>query len=467
MSWIEMTLSEASAALARKEVSSLELLDAIMARVEQVNPRINAVLRTDGEAARAQARALDAERSRGDVRSPLHGIPMAHKDMFYRAGVASSCGARVTAPVPTVTSTALLRLDAAGAVQFGVLNMAEFAFGPTGHNWSVGHCRNPWDTDRITGGSSSGSAASVAARISFAALGSDTGASIRVPSAICGVTGLKTTYGRVSRAGTMGLSFTLDTIGPLARSALDCALVMNAIAGPDPSDSTTWQTKVSDFVQGIDQPVKGLRVGIPSNYFSDGLDAEMDVALKDSLTALREVGCVLVSVELPDLVAADAAGNLITACEAAALHGALLQEQGDQYAARVRRRIERGFVIPGVHYVNALRYRGVATAQFIDQVFKKVDVLHTPVVSMQTPRIVETDNQSDIEMDRLVADLTRLTRPFNYLGLPALALPVGRTKNGMPIAMQLAGRPFSEDVLLRLGHAYQSGTRWHKDGPPI
>jgi aspartyl-tRNA(Asn)/glutamyl-tRNA(Gln) amidotransferase subunit A len=467
MSWIQMTLSDASAALAKKEVSSLELLDLTLTRVDQVNPRLNAFLRTDGDAARAQARALDAERSRGKVRSPLHGIPMAHKDMFYRAGVASSCGARVTTPVPTVTSTALSRLDAAGAVQFGVLNMAEFAFGPTGHNWSVGHCRNPWDTDRITGGSSSGSAASVAARATFAALGSDTGASIRVPAAICGVTGLKTTYGRVSRAGAMGLSFTLDTIGPLARSALDCALVMNAIAGPDPSDSTTWQTGLTDFVAGIDQPVRGLKVGIPTNYFSEGVDAEIDAALQQSLAALRDLGCVLIPVELPDLVAADAAGSLITACEAAALHGALVQEQGDLYARQVRLRIERGFAVPGAHYLNALRYRGVAMKQFVDQVFAKVDVLHAPVLSMQTPEIAATDIQSGPEMDRLIGALTRFARPFNYLGLPSLALPVGRTSDGMPISMQLAGRPFSEEVLLRLGHAFQSSTSWHRACPPI
>ena len=327
MSLTRLTLSEASQALAKKEVSSLELLDATLERAEDVNSRLNAFLRTDGEVARAKARFLDEQRWRGHVLGPLHGIPMAHKDMFYREGVASSCGARVSMPLPAHTSTALSRLDAAGAVQFGVLNMAEFAFGPTGHNWSVGHCRNPWNTDRITGGSSSGSAAAVAARASFAALGSDTGASIRVPSALCGITGLKTTYGRVSRAGTMGLSFTLDTIGPMARSALDCAMVLNAIAGPDPLDATTWQLETVDHVAGIDQSVRGLKVGIPTNYFIE-VDAEIDAALQQSLSVLRSLGCVLIPVDMPDLAAADAAGSLITACEAAAQHGSFIQQQG-------------------------------------------------------------------------------------------------------------------------------------------
>jgi aspartyl-tRNA(Asn)/glutamyl-tRNA(Gln) amidotransferase subunit A len=467
MAWTDMSLSEASAALAARKVSSLELLDSTLAQVDRVNPSLNAFLRIDDDAARVLARRLDAERLQGTVRGPLHGIPMAHKDMFHRAGVATSCGSRVQIPLPTVTSTALSRLDAAGALQFGVLNMAEFAFGPTGHNWSVGHCRNPWNTDRITGGSSSGSAASVAARANYAALGSDTGASIRGPAAMCGVTGLKTTYGRVSRAGAMGLSFTLDTIGPLARSALDCALVMNAIAGPDPADSTTWQTGMKDFVADIDQPVRGLRVGIPSSYFYEGVDAEIDAALQDSLSTLRGLGCIPVAVDLPDLAAADSAGTLITACEVAALHNAMLQQQGELYGAQVRWRIERGFAVPAVQYVNALRYRGIAMKQFVDQVFSQVDVLHAPVISMATPRIDATDFQSGAEMDQLISGLTRLARPFNFLGLPALALPAGRTKDGMPIGMQLAGRPFSEDVLLRLGHAFQSATDWHRAGPSI
>jgi aspartyl-tRNA(Asn)/glutamyl-tRNA(Gln) amidotransferase subunit A len=392
---------------------------------------------------------------------------MAHKDMFFRAGVASSCGARVRLPIPETTSTALSRLDAAGALQFGVLNMAEFAFGPSGHNWSVGHCRNPWNTDRITGGSSSGSAASVAARAGFAALGSDTGASVRVPAAICGITGLKTTYGRVSRAGAMGLSSTLDTIGPLARSAYDCAMVMNAIAGPDAADPTTGHIEPPDYLSRIGDSVRGVRVGVPVNYFTEGVDPEIDRVLQQSLIALRDLGCILVLVELHDLSAADAAGSLITACEAAALHGSLLREQGDLYARQVRIRIERGFSVPAPVYLNALRYRGVAMKQFMDAVFSKVDVLHTPSLPVQTPEIAATDIQSGPDMDRLLGQLTRFARPFNYLGLPALALPAGFSREGMPVSMQLAGRPFSEDLLLRLGHAFQSSTPWHEAAPPL
>ena len=467
MSISNLTLSEASQGLTKKDFSALELLDATLCRLEAVNPTINAFIRTDPQLARTQAIALDDERSRGHIRGPLHGIPMAHKDMFYRKGVGSSCGTSVVIPLPAETSTALARLDAAGVVQFGVLNMAEFALGPTGHNWSKGHCRNPWNTDRISGGSSSGSAASVAARVNFGALGSDTGGSIRGPAGICGVTGLKTTYGCVSRAGTMGLSYTLDTIGPIARSALDCAMIMNAVAGSDSADPSTWQIASTDYVANIEKSLAGLRLGIPTNYFFDEIDPEIDAAIKQSLTTLRDLGCTLIPIALPDLVATDAAGGLITACEAAALHSGLLKGQGDLYSTQVRLRIERGFVISGVSYVNALRYRSVALKQFIEQVFSIVDVFLAPVLAHQTPEIEATDLRSGSEMDKLIAQLTRLTRPINYLGLPALAIPAGFTNDGMPISMQLIGRPFSEEMLLGLGHKYQLNSSWHEASPAV
>ena len=467
MSISNLTLSEASQGLTKKDFSALELLDATLCRLEAVNPTINAFIRTDPQLARTLAIALDVERSRGHIRGPLHGIPMAHKDMFYRKGVGSSCGTSVVIPLPAETSTALARLDAAGVVQFGVLNMAEFALGPTGHNWSKGHCRNPWNTDRISGGSSSGSAASVAARVNFGALGSDTGGSIRGPAGICGVTGLKTTYGCVSRAGTMGLSYTLDTIGPIARSALDCAMIMNAVAGSDSADPSTWQIASTDYVANIEKSLAGLRLGIPTNYFFDEIDPEIDAAIKQSLTTLRDLGCTLIPIALPDLVATDAAGGLITACEAAALHSGLLKGQGDLYSTQVRLRIERGFVISGVSYVNALRYRSVALKQFIEQVFSIVDVFLAPVLAHQTPEIEATDLRSGSEMDKLIAQLTRLTRPINYLGLPALAIPAGFTNDGMPISMQLIGRPFSEEMLLGLGHKYQLNSSWHEASPAV
>ena len=464
---LTMSLAQASLALDERKVSSLELVDALIARAEQINPQINAFLRIDAEQARAAAKQADLERAKGQRRGPLHGLPLAHKDMFYRAGVASSCGSNVKLPIPTSTAGALQRLDAAGAIQFGVLNLTEFAFGPTGHNWAFGHCRNPWDTARITGGSSSGAAASVAARANFGALGSDTGASVRLPACLNGVTGLKTSYGRVSRAGAMGLSFSLDTVGPLARSAYDCALLLNAIAGPDPLDPTTQGHAVQDYVQGINASVRGLRVGVPTHYFNERVDPRIQALMQQSREALQSLGCVLVPVDVGDMAAVNAAGSLITISEAASFHANLLREQAERYSRPVRMRIERGFAVSAPQYLDALRYRGPALDQFSKNVFSKVDVLHAPIVPIATPAVDASAELAGASWDALLGELTRFSRPFNYLGLPSLALPVGFLDDGLPTGMQLVGKPFAEALLLRLGHAYQQATDWHTRAPSI
>ena len=462
-----MSLAQASLALDKGKVSSLELVDALIARAERINPQVNAFLRIDAEQARAAAKQADLERAKGQRRGPLHGVPMAHKDMFYRAGIASSCGSNVKLPIPTSTASALRRLDAAGAIQFGVLNLTEFAFGPTGHNWAFGHCRNPWNTARITGGSSSGAAASVAARANFGALGSDTGASVRLPACLNGVTGLKTSYGRVSRAGAMGLSFSLDTVGPLARSAYDCALLLNAIAGPDPLDPTTQGHVVQDYVQGINASVRGLRVGVPTSYFNERVDARIEALLQQSQKTLQSLGCVLVPVDVGDMAAANAAASLLTISEAASFHANLLREQAERYSKPVRMRIERGFAVSAPQYLDALRYRGPALDQFSKNVFAKVDVLHASVNPIATPQVDASAALPSAQWDALLGDLTRFSRPINYLGLPSLALPAGFLDDGMPNGMQLVGKPFAEALLLRLGHAYQQATDWHTRAPTI
>ncbi|MFL9935931.1 amidase [Paraburkholderia sp. RL18-103-BIB-C] len=457
-----MTLSQASAALAAGDTSSVELLDAVLRQAHRIGPTLNAFLRIDADSARAHAVRADNERHAGLVRTPLHGIPLAHKDMFYRAGASSSRGARVAANEPAQrTADVLQRLDNAGAIQFGVLNMAEFAMGPTGHNWIHGHCRNPWDTARITGGSSSGSGAAVAARATFGALGSDTGGSVRLPASLCGVTGLKTTAELVSRAGAMPLSYTMDTIGPLARTAEDCALLLDVIAGNGP-DGLPWQP----CAPRLNESISGLRIGVPIGYFDDQIDADITGPLAESLKTFAELGCSIIPVQMPELRAINAAGTLINASEAAALHGNWLREQAGDYSEQVRSRIERGFCVPAVQYIDALRYRAIAVREFVDAVFSQVDVLHAPCVAIETPEIDATDVGAGPEMDALMAQLTRLTRPFNYLGLPALSVPCGFSTGGMPIGMQLAGRPFAEDILLRLGQAYQRVTSWHATMPP-
>jgi aspartyl-tRNA(Asn)/glutamyl-tRNA(Gln) amidotransferase subunit A len=464
-----LTLTEVAARIRAREVSATEVLDAVLARAKAVQPKLNCFLRIDEALARSAAQLADAELARGHLRGPLHGVPLAHKDMFYRAGVPSSCGSRVRGREPeTATATVLKRLDAAGAIQFGVLHMAEFAYGPTGHNHHDGPCRNPWNTAHVTGGSSSGSGASVAARAGFAALGSDTGGSVRLPAAICGITGLKVTYGRISRAGAMPLSFSMDSIGPLARSAADCAALLGVLAGPDPADPTASGEAVPDYSARLPQPVKGLRVGVPTTYFTDDMDPGVGAALTESIKALESLGCVIVPVTLPaEMAAIDAAGTHLIAAEAAAYHGNWLRTRAEGYSPQVRARLERGLALPAARYIDALRLRGPALAAFSQAVFAKVDVLHAPVLPIPTPTIAETDVGGAPTMDRTLALMTRFTRPFNYLGVPSLALPCGFLASGLPVSMQLVGRPFDEATILALGHAFQQATDWHKREPKL
>ena len=463
-----LTLTEVAALIRRRETTATEVLDAVLARAKAVQPKLNCFRRIDEELARDAAKLADAELARGHLHGPLHGVPLAHKDMYYREGVPSSCGSRIKGKEPErSTATALKRLDGAGAIQFGVLHMAEFAYGPTGHNYHHQHCRNPWNTAHVTGGSSSGSGSSVAARAGFAALGSDTGGSVRLPAALCGITGLKVSYGRVSRAGAMPLSFSMDTIGPLARSAADCALLLGVLAGPDPADPTAPDREVPDYVARLAQPVKGMRVGVPLSYFTDDMDAGVGAALTESIKALESLGCEIVPVTLPDMAAIDVAGTHLIAAEAAAIHANWLRTRPQDYSPQVRARLERGLALPAARYIDALRLRGPALAEFSKAVFTKVDVLHAPCLPIPTPTIAETDVGGAPTMDRTLALMTKFMRPFNYLGLPSLAVPCGFLASGLPVGMQLVGRPFAEDTILRLGHAFQRATDWHRREPTV
>jgi aspartyl-tRNA(Asn)/glutamyl-tRNA(Gln) amidotransferase subunit A len=464
----ELTLVAAARLVRERKVSAVELLEAQVKHARAVQPHINAFIRFDDEAAFARARVLDADADRGYFHGPLHGVPMAHKDMFYRTGLVSTCGSLIRKNTPaSSTATALQRLDAAGAVDFGTLNMAEFAYGPTGHNFHFGPARNPWNTDHITGGSSSGSGAAVAARASFGALGSDTGGSVRLPASLCGITGLKVTAGRISRAGAMPLSFSLDTVGPLARTAEDCALMLQVLAGADPADVTAESHPVPDMLARITQPLAGLRVGIPDRFFYDDLDPEVAAALDEARQVFQALGLRIVNVSIPDMKGAEAAATQIIAAEAAALHGNWLRTRPQNYSPQVRARLLRGLAVPAARYIDALRLRGDLLQRFLRDVFDKVDVLHVPSLAIQTPSLAESDVGGGAKMDRILAQLTRLHRPFNYLGLPSAAVPCGRSSQGLPIAMQIVGRPFAEDQILQIAHAYQQSTEWHGLRPKL
>ena len=439
-------------AIRQGRTSCMAAMEAVLERAHGVQSKLNCFLRIDDDAALAAAHLADREVARGYLRGPLHGVPMAHKDMYYRRGVASSCGSKILRDVPaTATAKVLEHLDAAGAIQFGVLNMAEFAMGPTGHNWHYGHCRNPWDPQRITGGSSSGSGASVAARANFAALGSDTGGSIRLPSAFCGLSGIRPAHGRVSVENILPLCPSLDTVGPLTRTVEDTALVLSVIA----------QT---DFMKELEKSIAGLRIG---RAFREGCDAEIAAAMDASAEVLRRLGATVVDVELPDFSQLSARAAVLHAAEANPFHDEWFRTRPQDYSPQVRERLEKGRPVLARDYLQALQARAAAIAAFCESVFSKVDLVHGPVVPFQTPTIAETDISSGDAAAEMLGRFVRFTRPISYLGLPVACANAGFTRAGMPIGLQLVAPPRQDATALRAAHAYQRATDWHLRAPAI
>jgi aspartyl-tRNA(Asn)/glutamyl-tRNA(Gln) amidotransferase subunit A len=325
---------------------------------------------------------------------------------------------------------------------------------------------NPFALDHITGGSSSGSGSAVAARLTFAALGSDTGGSIRMPAHFCGVTGLKTTYGRISRAGAMPLSQSLDTVGPLARTVEDCALLLGLMAGADPEDPTAIAGPLPDYMAATRGQIKGLTIGVPSAFYVDDLDADVARILDETVAVLKREGATIVPVELPDQRQLTAAAQLIVAVEAAAFHKRWLIEREQDYGPQVLMRLHNALAIPGVTYLEALRWRGPALSAHMTAT-AGVDAVIAPVAPIPAPTLAESDVGNSPDAESVIQRLTRFTRPINYLGLPALAIPSGFTRSGLPVGMQLIGRSFDEATLLRIGAAFQRVTDFHARVPKL
>jgi len=460
---IHLGLVELADAIRARKVSSREATEAALARAHAVQPVINAFIAIDDAGALAAADAADAALARGQALGPLHGVPLAHKDMFFRKGRVSGCGSAILRDVPADrTATVLDRLDAAGALDIARLNMAEFAFGPTGHNIHYGDCRNPWDPARITGGSSSGSGAAAAAGAVWGALGSDTGGSIRLPAAINGLVGIKPTNTRVSRYGAMGLSFTLDTLGPLTRQVRDAARMLGVIAGPDPRDPTAALHPVGHYEAaaqaGAARGAAGLRIGIPGNYYGDDLDPDVRRCWEAGARQLADAGAEIVEVAIPLHEHLSFLANAITATEGATLHAHWMRTRPHDYSPQVRARIEMGFAVPSRYYLAALTARPRLTREFCDRVFGACDMLWAPTLPQAVPERAATDFGDGPGMAGGLARLTRLVRPFNYLGLPSVVVPAGFDRNSMPVGMQLAGPPFAEARLLRAAAAFEAGS---------
>lgn len=453
----DLSLTTVAAMIGDRRVSSAEVTEACIARINRLGPTLRCIAAFDEDQARAAAAEADRRLDEGAPIGPLHGVPLAHKDMFYRRGRISGCGSKVRdGEIATTTSTALARLDAAGALDIAQLAMVEFALGLTGYNEVMGTPRNPWNLERVTGGSSSGPAAAVSAGCVFAALGSDTGGSIRVPASCCGLVGLKPTTGLVSRHGCLPLAPSLDHVGPLTRTVSDCALVLQAIAGHDPLDPSSRDRPVPDYSRELEAGIEGLRIAIPETYFYDLVEPEIARLLEDSLDIYRRLGAVVVPVTIPLAEHANPLTTLIIAVEGASVHARAIERTPDAFGPQTLARLLPGLEVPAVRYLDALKFRETALHAVADAVFSVADILHLPVVPSAVPTIAKPE-AGTVESDAVLA-VGHCSRPVNYWGLPALAMPIGHTFDGLPVGMQLVGRPFSESVLLRAARAFERAT---------
>jgi len=454
------TLAELSYAIKTRRISSEEAVGRALGAADKWQPRLNAFRATYPESAALLARQID-NASEEKATKPLCGVPLAHKDMFDYPGHRSSYGSRIPQEVPAKTAATVVdRLEAAGTVTVGFLSMAEFALGPTGHNTPFRHCRNARDPERISGGSSAGSGAAVGAGIVPASLGSDTGGSVRIPASVNGITGLKPTQAQLSRAGAMLLSPSLDCVGTLARSAEDCGILMAAASGRDLRDPTALSGAFAGngvFDGRAADPGK-LRLGFPKDV-SD-VDSDVLIALTGATLDLERAGVAIDDVELTDVSHLHKLADVIQKAESAAVHRGRLSERGADYTPHIRRRIEPGYFVSAATYIDALSQRELWLQRFVEETLAKVDALIVPTVE-------ETDEELLGAMPDLVGRMTRWTRWLNYLGVPALTVPCGRDRNGMPVGMQIVGRPFSEARLIEIGMLFQTLTDWHLDVPDL
>ncbi|TKV74038.1 amidase [Bradyrhizobium elkanii] len=462
-----LSLCELADAIRKGRISSYRAVEACLDRIDAWQPRINAFVAIDREGALASALHADRNLAAGRILGALHGVPLAYKDLFSRAGRASTCGTRIfSGEIATETATVLERLDGAGAVEIGTLNMTELAGSDPIGQEPLGACCNPWNTRLFNPGSSYGSAAALAARLTFGSVGSCTGGSIRIPAAVCGVVGLKPTYGRVSRHGALTRSWSLDAIGPMARTARDVARLLGCIAGFDQRDPTSSGEPVPDYEAGLSIKLSDIRIAVQRRFWSD-VDHDVADALASFQECLARGGATVKPIELPDGHLLWDLASVLSDCETAAVFGRLLRERGAEITEINRNQLQRGNFIPAPRYLEALALRARYLREFCDQVFADADVLQTPALPVPPPTIDEMREPHFADEFNLTRLVNIYTRPCNYLGLPALTVPCGFTPDGLPVACQLVGRPFDEATLLAVAHAYQSATDWHHRAPQI
>jgi aspartyl-tRNA(Asn)/glutamyl-tRNA(Gln) amidotransferase subunit A len=466
---------EIVAAVKAHEVTARSVVDTALAKAEKFQDQWRSFITITPELAREQAERVDSLLGMGR-KLPLAGVPFAVKDLFDVKGVPTTCGSKAFADrKPEVTATAVAKLQAAGAVLIGKLNMHECAFGFTGENPTYGDCKNPWDPKRIAGGSSSGSATAIVLGICPFSLGSDTGGSIRLPSALCNLVGLKPTYGRVSRAGAMPLSWTMDHVGPMARTAAEAALVLEVMAGQDSADQSSSARPVPQFSSLLDAPgpaakqklpLAGIKIGWPKTWFFDSVAPEVDVAVRAAVEKLVALGAAVVEVELPHLEEVIGAHRAILFPEASSSHQQILRDNPGAYGDGIRSLLQAGLLLSAVDYLQGQRVRRVVRKAWA-KVFAGIDCLVTPSSPILASHFGDQTARLPDGEKPLVRAYLDQTCPFNLTGHPALSMPCGFSQDKLPIGMQLVGKPFADSMILRIAHQYQKNTAWHDERPTV
>ena len=458
-----LTIAEAAPLLARKAISPVELTQAVLERIEAFDDRLNAYVTLLADTALEAAKRAEKDIQRGNYLGPLHGIPMAIKDLYDTAGIVTASGSKIRSDyVPKADSTVVRRLREAGAIVLGKVRTHEFAFG-----FDAPPTRNPWNLDCTPSGSSGGSGAALAAGLCLGATGSDTGGSIRAPGAVNGIAGIKPTYGRVSKRGIAVLSWSLDHAGPMARSTEDLALMLRAMAGHDPDDPTTADIPVPDYTAALGEGIKGLRIGVPQNYFFEEVQPSVKSAVTAAIATLESVGAKIVDIKLEHF-GDDVLPTFfsIVMPEAATFHQKTFRERGHEYGADVRELLETGELCLATTYIAAQRNRSAIKAS-LEAALAKVDVLLTPTLPVTAARVGQQTYRWKSREEPVFAACARFLAPFNLAGLPAISIPCGFSEDGMPIGLQLAGKPFAEATVLNAANAFEKATKWHLMHPKL
>jgi aspartyl-tRNA(Asn)/glutamyl-tRNA(Gln) amidotransferase subunit A len=447
-----MTILEAAAGLRSRKFSSRELVDEALRRIALANSKINVFITVTEESARARAAQADEELARGIDRGPLHGLPIAHKDLMMTRGVRTTAGSKIFADfVPDVDADVVKQLDDVGAVMVGKTNLHELAYGITSNNPHYGAVHNPWDLERIVGGSSGGSGAALAADLVFLATGTDTGGSIRIPSSFCGTVGLKPTYERISRRGVIPLSLTLDHIGPMARTVRDVAVSFNAMLARPGGDQ-----KAPDqifYVPPAHVDIRGFRIGLPENFYFDRLDLDVAGAARNAVQTAAALGARIVDVRVPDIDALNTVGRVLLLVEAVSNLRPHLHRRQD-FGPDVLALLDQGRLLSGADYADAQRLRRIYVDEF-SELWPQVDCILTPCTPTAAPKIGQTTMDVGGVTEDVRLATTRLMRAINVLGIPSLAMPCGFSASGLPLGMQILGAPRNEDMLLRIGAALE------------